>query len=69
MTSSATPPELGAWRELLVGLDALGARLLDDDFPGDPADRLIYAAARQAGAQLVTRDARIAQFDPARVAW
>jgi PIN domain nuclease of toxin-antitoxin system len=48
---------------------ALAAALLDDDFPGDPADRLIYAAARQAGAQLVTRDARIAQFDPARVAW
>jgi predicted nucleic acid-binding protein len=25
--------------------------------------------ARQAGARLVTRDSRIAQFDPARVAW
>jgi PIN domain nuclease of toxin-antitoxin system len=48
---------------------ALAAALLDDDFPGDPADRLIYAAARQAGARLVTRDAGIARFDPARVLW
>jgi len=30
---------------------------------------VIYASARQAGARLVTRDVRIAQFDPARVAW
>jgi PIN domain nuclease of toxin-antitoxin system len=48
---------------------ALAAALLDDDFPGDPADRLIYSAARQAGARLVTRDAHIARFDPARVVW
>jgi PIN domain nuclease of toxin-antitoxin system len=47
----------------------LAAALLDDDFPGDPADRVIYAAARQAGARLVTRDARIARFDPARAVW
>jgi PIN domain nuclease of toxin-antitoxin system len=46
---------------------ALAAALLN--FPGDPADRLIYAAASQAGARLVTRDARIARFDPARVLW
>ena len=55
---------------LAPGADvALAAALLDDDFPGDPADRLIYAAARQAGAPLVSRDARIARFDPARVVW
>lgn len=48
---------------------ALAGALLDDEFPGDPADRLIYAAARQAGAPLVTRDARITRFDPARVLW
>jgi PIN domain nuclease of toxin-antitoxin system len=48
---------------------ALDAALLDDRFPGDPADRLIYATARQAGARLVTRDAHIARFDPARVVW
>jgi len=48
---------------------ALAAALLNDDFPGDPADRLIYAAAWQAGARLVTRDPRIARFDPARVLW
>ena len=55
---------------LAPGADvALAAALLDDSFPGDPADRLIYAAARHAGARLVTRDARIAQFDPDRVVW
>jgi PIN domain nuclease of toxin-antitoxin system len=48
---------------------ALAAALLDDGFPGDPADRLIYASARHAGASLVSRDARIARFDPARVVW
>ena len=48
---------------------ALAAALLDDEFPGDPADRLIYATARQAGARLVTRDERIARFDPARALW
>ena len=30
-----------------------------DDFPGDPADRLIAATARAEGVSLVTRDARI----------
>jgi PIN domain nuclease of toxin-antitoxin system len=48
---------------------ALAAALLDDSFPGDPADRLIYATARSAGAQIMTRDDRIARFDPARVLW
>jgi PIN domain nuclease of toxin-antitoxin system len=48
---------------------ALAAALLDDAFPGDPADRLIYTAARRAGARLVSRDERIARFDPARVLW
>jgi PIN domain nuclease of toxin-antitoxin system len=48
---------------------ALAAALLDDEFPGDPADRLIYATARGAGARLLTRDRRIARFDPARVVW
>lgn len=48
---------------------ALAAALLEEAFPGDPADRLIYAAARHAGAPLVSRDARITRFDPARVVW
>jgi PIN domain nuclease of toxin-antitoxin system len=55
---------------LAPGADiALAAALLDDTFPGDPADRLIYATARHAGAPLVTRDARIARFDPDRAVW
>jgi PIN domain nuclease of toxin-antitoxin system len=55
---------------LAPGADvALAAALLDDAFPGDPANRLIYAAARHAEAPLVTRDARIARFDPEHVVW
>jgi PIN domain nuclease of toxin-antitoxin system len=48
---------------------ALDAALLDDTFPGDPADRLIYTTARRAGARLLTRDERIARFDAARAVW
>lgn len=32
---------------------------LHDPFPGDPADRLIYATAIENGWQLVTKDARL----------
>jgi len=38
-TSTSSPAELSAWRDLLSGLDTLGGRLLDDDFPGDPGGR------------------------------
>lgn len=38
-------------------------------FPGDPADRIIYATAVERGAPLVSRDTEIAGFDPARVIW
>jgi PIN domain nuclease of toxin-antitoxin system len=48
---------------------ALAAALFDDSFPGDPADRLIYATAREAGVRLVTRDERIRRFDTARTLW
>jgi PIN domain nuclease of toxin-antitoxin system len=60
-------PRLGV---LAPGADvALAAALLDEDFPGDPADRLIYATAVQAGARLVTRDERIVAYDGARALW
>ncbi len=72
--------EVGAWarhalsepRLAVVAPDAdvaLAAALLEDTFPGDPADRLIYATARRAGARLITRDEQIARFDGARVLW
>jgi PIN domain nuclease of toxin-antitoxin system len=38
-------------------------------FPGDPADRIVYATAVEHGAPLVSRDGEIATFDPARVLW
>jgi PIN domain nuclease of toxin-antitoxin system len=42
-------------------LDAAGLR--------DPADRVIYVTAVDAGARLISRDANMRGFDPARVVW
>jgi PIN domain nuclease of toxin-antitoxin system len=38
-------------------------------FHGDPADRLIYATARELGLRIVTRDERLTAFDRARCVW
>jgi PIN domain nuclease of toxin-antitoxin system len=49
---------------------AVAAGLLDGQrFPGDPADRLIYATARAARAPLVTRDDAIRRFDARDTIW
>lgn len=49
---------------------ALRAGSLDPTaFPGDPADRLIYATALEHGTRLISRDTGIAAFDRARVLW
>ncbi len=47
-----------------VAMDAAELR-----FVGDPIDRIIYATARAADAQLVTRDERLRRFDPERILW
>ncbi len=38
-------------------------------FPGDPADRLIYATAVEHGGRLATADERLRAADPARALW
>lgn len=48
---------------------AVDAALLATDLAGDPADRMIYATARDRGARLVTRDARLRAFDPRGTVW
>ena len=49
---------------------AMDAGLLErDGFVGDPADRLIYATARDAGAPLITRDRALRDFDPRGTLW
>lgn len=49
---------------------ALQAALLDQrSFPGDPADRFIFASARTLRATLVTRDEAIRTFDAAATVW
>lgn len=49
---------------------AVSAGILDGkDFPGDPADRMIYATAREAGAPLLTRDEKLRSYDPRGTLW
>ena len=49
---------------------ALEAALLPSgEFPEDPADRLIYATAREHAAALVTRDTRLREYDPRGTIW
>jgi PIN domain nuclease of toxin-antitoxin system len=48
---------------------ATTAGLLDERFPGDPADRIIYATARASSAPLITRDRALRSFDPQRTIW
>jgi PIN domain nuclease of toxin-antitoxin system len=48
---------------------ALTAGSLLPPFPGDPADRIIFATAMEQGARLVTADRRLARHDPERVVW
>ena len=49
-----------------VAVEAAG---LPSSFPGDPADRIIVATARQHRARLVSRDARIRRFAGATTVW
>ena len=48
---------------------AAAAGSLPDAFPGDSVDRIAYATAVAAGAQLVTKDRRLRTFDPAHTVW
>jgi PIN domain nuclease of toxin-antitoxin system len=48
---------------------AVAAAQLPETFPGDPADRLIYASAQANHAMLVTRDRIVREFDPRRTLW
>lgn len=53
----------------LSAATAVRAGSLDATFPGDPADRLIYASAMELGTRLVTADRAIRGFDPSRAVW
>ena len=48
---------------------AAAAGMLAESFPGDPADRLIYATAVSENAALVTKDEALQRFDRKRTIW
>lgn len=48
---------------------ALDAALVPTEFPGDPADRIIYATTRRLRARLVTKDATLRRFDRQTTLW
>jgi PIN domain nuclease of toxin-antitoxin system len=52
-----------------VDVALVAAGLDGASFPGDPADRLIFATARVAGGRLVTRDERILSFSADDTIW
>jgi PIN domain nuclease of toxin-antitoxin system len=58
-------------RALPLGPEAaVAAGLLPrEGFPGDPADRMIYATARIAGVRLATKDRALRRFDGAGTLW
>jgi PIN domain nuclease of toxin-antitoxin system len=63
-----------AQRVRTVGISwtvAESAAALPSTFPGDPADRIIYATAQVNGWKLITRDGRMHEHDRARsvVVW
>jgi len=45
--------------DLTVTAAVAAARLTSDGFPGDPADRFLYATARERDVPLVTKDERL----------
>lgn len=55
-----------------VALDsdiAVQAGELGRDFPGDPADRIVYATARALDVPLLTKDRRLRAYDRRRTLW
>jgi predicted nucleic acid-binding protein len=62
------PEEWEANRSFLPEIAAL-AWQFPDDFPHDPADRLIAATARAEGMTLITRDLRIRQSPLLKTLW
>lgn len=55
-------------REITPAIATLATQF-PDEFPADPADRLIAATARADGAVLVTRDARLRRSRLLKTAW
>lgn len=48
---------------------AVRSTRLGEGFPGDPADRILVATARELGAALVTRDETLRRAEGVRTVW
>jgi PIN domain nuclease of toxin-antitoxin system len=48
---------------------AVRSTRLGDGFPGDPADRILVATARELGAALVTKDEALREIEGIRTIW
>jgi PIN domain nuclease of toxin-antitoxin system len=48
---------------------ATGAGRLDGDFPGDPADRIIFSTAVLMKCALLTKDKRLRGYSKTQTAW
>lgn len=73
-------PDLRSWVARALALDrveplsltpeiAVSAALLEEPFPRDPADRIIYSTTTSHDAILLTKDRAIRSFDPSRTLW
>jgi PIN domain nuclease of toxin-antitoxin system len=73
-------PDIRSWIRRALAYPRISSRAMTPEialvagsllplFPGDPADRIIYATALANDAQLVSADRRIARHDPERVVW
>ena len=68
MESGGDQTSSSTHRLKLEGIAALATQF-PEDFPRDPADRLIAATARAEGLTLVTRDERIRASALVRTVW
>jgi len=58
----------GGVKEITPAAAVLSSQL-PNDFPADPADRLITAAARAEGLTLITRDVKIRKSSVVKTIW
>jgi PIN domain nuclease of toxin-antitoxin system len=67
--SQALAPARVREQPLTAAVAVAAGQLDGGEFPGDPADRFIYATAQALRARLVTRDEGIRRYDARTTVW